>query len=78
MDFIKYEIECPNTYYLYILEPYFGHLDTTLFMDIQDIKDDEIIGIKSTSIKFKNNQKIFCLTCYAYLIFSILIKWVIL
>ena len=25
----------------------------------QDIKDDEIIGVKSTSIKFKNNTKIF-------------------
>lgn len=35
----------------------------------QDIKDDEIIGVKSTSIKFKKNPKIIITTCY--LIFSI-------
>ena len=30
----------------------------------QDIIDDEIIGIKSTSIKFKNNIKLFVSFCY--------------
>ena len=30
----------------------------------QDIKDDEIIGVKSTSIKFKKNIKIFVSTNY--------------
>ena len=30
----------------------------------QDIKDDEIIGVKSTSIKFKNNYKFFIGFCY--------------
>ena len=35
----------------------------------QDIEDDEIIGVKSTSIKFKENPKIFLTLCY--LIFSI-------
>ena len=30
----------------------------------QDITDDEIIGIKSTSIKFKNNIKLFVGSCY--------------
>ena len=30
----------------------------------QDIKDDEIIGVKSTSIKFKNNPKQFLTLCY--------------
>ena len=30
----------------------------------QDIADDEIIGIKSTSIKFKNNIKLFVSFCY--------------
>ena len=34
----------------------------------QDIKDDEIIGLKSTSIKFKGNAKKFLFTCYAFLI----------
>ena len=37
----------------------------------QDIVDDEIIGMKSTSIKFKNNIKKFVSLCY--LISSILI-----
>ena len=42
---------------------YFGAIFWTLGYDtiygFQDIKDDEIIGVKSTSIKFKNNPKIF-------------------
>ena len=36
----------------------------------QDMSDDEIIGLKSTSIKFKNNMKTFISTCY--LSFSVL------
>ena len=31
----------------------------------QDIKDDEIIGLKSTSIKFKSNPYIFLMLCYS-------------
>ena len=31
----------------------------------QDIKDDEIIGVKSTSIKFKENYKLFVTMCYS-------------
>ena len=31
---------------------------------VQDIVDDEIIGVKSTSIKFKNNIKFFVSFCY--------------
>ena len=37
----------------------------------QDIKDDEVIGLKSTSIKFKHNAKLFIFLCYLFLIFSI-------
>ena len=37
----------------------------------QDIKDDEIIGIKSTSIKFKKNPKLFLLLCYSVFIVSL-------
>ena len=37
----------------------------------QDIKDDEIIGLKSTSIKFKSNPKKFLFICYSNF-FSIL------
>ena len=56
---------------------YLGAIFWTLGYDtiygFQDIKDDEIIGVKSTSIKFKKKPKNFVSTCYAILIFSILI-----
>ena len=41
---------------------------------VQDIVDDEIIGIKSTSIKFKKNIKLFVAICYllsSFLIFGL-------
>ena len=51
---------------------YFGAIFWTLGYDtiygFQDIKDDEIIGLKSTSIKFKNNSINFLLLCYTILI----------
>ena len=40
---------------------------------LQDIRDDEIIGIKSTSIKFKNKVKIFVGTCYSLCVLLILV-----
>mgnify|MGYP001391601682 CR=1 FL=1 len=47
---------------------YFGAIFWTLGYDTiygyQDIKDDEIIGLKSTSIKFKKNSKLFLFICY--------------
>ena len=56
---------------------YLGAIFWTLGYDtiygFQDIKDDEIIGVKSTSIKFKNKPKKFVSICYAFLIFSIVI-----
>ena len=56
---------------------YFGAIFWTLGYDTiygyQDIKDDEIIGLKSTSIKFKSRAKNFLSLCYAtLLIFFIL------
>ena len=39
----------------------------------QDVKDDEIIGLKSTSIKFKDKAKKFLIVCYAILIILFLI-----
>ena len=39
----------------------------------QDIKDDEIIGVKSTSIKFKNNPKLFISLCYLFFFISLII-----
>ena len=51
---------------------YFGAIFWTLGYDTvygyQDIKDDEIIGLKSTSIKFKGNEKKFLFMCYFLLI----------
>ena len=52
---------------------YIGAIFWTLGYDTiygyQDIKDDEIIGVKSTSIKFKKNPKIFITICYLIFIF---------
>ncbi len=52
---------------------YIGAIFWTLGYDtiygFQDIKDDEIIGIKSTSIKFKKNPITFLTTCYSIFIF---------
>ena len=52
---------------------YLGAIFWTLGYDtiygFQDIKDDEIIGVKSTSIKFKKNPKFFILLCYLFFIF---------
>ena len=40
---------------------------------LQDVSDDEVIGVKSTSIKFKNNVKVFVGTCYSLCVVFILI-----
>ena len=40
---------------------------------LQDMNDDEIIGVKSTSIKFKNNVKVFVGTCYSLSVLTILV-----
>ena len=54
---------------------YFGAIFWTLGYDtiygFQDIKDDEIIGVKSTSIKFKNDPKTFLYVCYVIFIISL-------
>ena len=56
---------------------YMGAIFWTLGYDtiygLQDINDDEIIGVKSTSIKFKKNVKIFVGTCYSLCVLCILI-----
>ena len=56
---------------------YIGAIFWTLGYDTiygyQDIKDDEIIGIKSTSIKFKNNPKTFLTLCYSFLLISLIL-----
>ena len=56
---------------------YFGAIFWTLGYDtiygFQDIKDDEIIGIKSTSIKFKSNPIIFLYICYTLFLLSLIV-----
>ena len=56
---------------------YIGAIFWTLGYDtiygFQDIKDDEIIGVKSTSIKFKYNAKLFLSFCYSIFILCLLI-----
>tara|TARA_B110000037_G_scaffold173967_1_gene198024 strand:+ start:15 stop:878 length:864 start_codon:yes stop_codon:yes gene_type:complete len=55
---------------------YLGAIFWTLGYDtvygFQDIKDDEMIGVKSTSIKFKKNPKIFLSICYSIFFLTIL------
>ena len=56
---------------------YIGAIFWTLGYDtiygFQDIKDDEIIGLKSTSIKFKSDPKKFLILCYSIFLLSLLI-----
>ncbi len=56
---------------------YFGAIFWTLGYDTiygyQDIKDDEIIGVKSTSIKFKNNPKKFISLCYIFFFLTLIL-----
>ncbi len=56
---------------------YLGAIFWTLGYDTiygyQDIKDDEIIGLKSTSIKFKSNPYFFLRVCYLIFFFTLII-----
>ena len=56
---------------------YFGAIFWTLGYDtiygFQDIKDDEIIGVKSTSIKFKSDPKRFLFISYSLFIISLIL-----
>jgi 4-hydroxybenzoate polyprenyltransferase len=58
---------------------YLGAIFWTLGYDtiygLQDINDDEIIGVKSTSIKFKNNVKVFVGSCYSLCVLCILVLY---
>jgi len=56
---------------------YLGAIFWTLGYDTiygyQDIKDDEIIGLKSTSIKFKKKPKLFLSICYTIFFIGLLV-----
>jgi len=60
---------------LLYLSAIFWTLGYDTIYGLQDIHDDEIIGVKSTSIKFKNNVKVFVGTCYSLCVFLILIMF---
>lgn len=69
-------ISISNEISLVAIAFYFGAIFWTLGYDtiygFQDIKDDEIIGVKSTSIKFKNDPKKFLLLCYLVFMISLI------
>ena len=60
---------------------YLGAIFWTLGYDtiygFQDIKDDEIIGVKSTSIKFKNDPKRFLFISYTLFLISLFLVGVL-
>ena len=68
-------VSLTNEFSFYPLILYFGAIFWTLGYDtiygFQDIKDDEIIGVKSTSIIFKKNPKLFLFLCYLIFYISI-------
>ena len=55
---------------------YTGAIFWTLAYDtiygFQDIKDDEIIGLKSTSIKFKSKPNVLLILCYSIFLISLI------
>ena len=74
-------VSITNEINIYPVIFYTGAIFWTLGYDtiygFQDIKDDEIIGVKSASIKFKKNPKIFLTSCYLIFYISILILGII-
>ena len=56
---------------------YLGAIFWTLGFDTiygyQDLKDDEIIGVKSTSIKFKKKPRLFLTICYLIFVISLIL-----
>ena len=68
-------IAIENQLSLVLIAFYIGAIFWTLGYDtiygFQDIKDDEIIGVKSTSIKFKNDPKKFLFISYIIFILSL-------
>jgi 4-hydroxybenzoate polyprenyltransferase len=61
------KIEMDITAILFYLGAIFWTLGYDTIYGYQDIRDDEIIGLKSTSIKFKGKEKNFYLHVMLYL-----------
>ena len=74
--FILGWISITNEFNIELLVLYIGAVFWTLGYDtiygFQDINDDEIIGLKSTSIKFKSNPNLFLNICYSMFLISLL------
>ena len=74
--FILGWISITNEFNIEILVLYIGAVFWTLGYDtiygFQDINDDEVIGLKSTSIKFKSNPNLFLIICYSVFLISLL------
>jgi len=68
---IKSEVELVP--FLFYMGAIFWTLGYDTIYGYQDIKDDEIIGLKSTSIKFKGKAKKFLFICYTSLIIFFLL-----
>ncbi len=66
--------EIPLNIIIIYLSAIFWTLGYDTIYGTQDISDDEIIGVKSTSIKFKKNLRFFVTICY--LVSFSLILWV--
>ena len=54
----------PPEIIIFYISAIFWTLGYDTIYGVQDVADDEIIGIKSTAIKFKNNIKLFVSSCY--------------
>jgi len=63
--------------FILYLSAIFWTLGYDTIYGFQDINDDQIIGVKSTSIKFKNNAKVFISASYCLCILFILIMFLI-
>ena len=70
-------VSITNELNIYPIIFYIGAIFWTLGYDtiygFQDIKDDEIIGLKSTSIKFKSKPSIFLIICYSTFLTSLIL-----
>ena len=73
LAWISINNEISTTPILFYLGATFWTLGYDTIYGYQDINDDEIIGVKSTSIKFKNNPKKFILVCYLIFLISLIL-----
>ena len=71
LGFIAIENQLSLVSFAFYIGAIFWTLGYDTIYGFQDIKDDEIIGVKSTSIKFKNDPKKFLFISYIIFILSL-------